>query len=737
MKTKRNGSKRLCAVLLLSAFLLIPLAGAAAEILNGSFFGGRAAEPADAAECHTLEPHASEGVIITVSEEDSLTVEAHEQDGKLVFDETKTLVFTAEFAEGWSFCADYSVFFPNDPRAHTELNGDGSVTFSFSAAAGGSVDLAVFESNAVNATPEQLPKLEIETDIPFTDINKLEWVDAHFTLTLGTKQFASGDYEGDGKIKGRGNSSWTYPKKPYSIKLSSKASLLDIPKTKKYAIIANYYDGSLMRNYITYKSFQQLIGIGYVPKCEFVDVYLNGEYNGVYLLVERIDIEKSKVNIDEASAEDLTGGYLIEKDCAGKIDLENDLWFNCPYWANGGKDYFVMKAPEPDDPELTAQMLAYLEEHMQRVHDCLINGSGEPYTQYVDPASWADFIIVQEVSKNIDGNFKTSCFMYKQSGDDRIYMTAPWDFDFAYGLVSWTNNSPDHNDCDCPPANTPDGFMTINSSAPWLRSVYENNAEFRDLLRIRYTHYRRTLLTDMTFMINEQAAYLYTAQQADHELWGKNFAYGVRKLRDFLAGRLEWLDEQWLIGDGELDLGFALNLEGGTLNFTAGGDGEAPFVGAVRCGEAVGLANADGVSSLRLTAELRRGEFLAFDYVSPAESLILDVNGESILLEAQPEPGRFCYIAQAAGEYEFTWRFEGSGNGAEAFVDNVSINLGHILGDVNMDGSVTVLDALLALRSSMDVADLGDAALLADINGDGNISIVDALLLLRRSMGVL
>ena len=93
MRTKRNGSKRLCAVLLLSAFLLIPLAGAAAEILNGSFFGGRAAEPADAAECHTLEPHASEGVIITVSEEDSLTVEAHEQDGKLVFDETKTLVF--------------------------------------------------------------------------------------------------------------------------------------------------------------------------------------------------------------------------------------------------------------------------------------------------------------------------------------------------------------------------------------------------------------------------------------------------------------------------------------------------------------------------------------------------------------------------------------------------------------------------------------------------------------------
>lgn len=504
-------------------------------------------------EAYTLTPRVSDGLACGENTPGSLSVLAHEEGDMLVFDETKSLIAEVVCAEGWTLSTKYSHFFPGDDRAYLLNPESGVYEFFFEAREGESVYLSEWQNAAINASCGELPKLYIDTEISFDEIGREEWVDATFSLILGTKEFASGDYEGTGSVKGRGNSSWMRPKKPYSIKLSSKASLLDIPKTKKYAIIPGYDDTALMRNYITYKIWQGLYGVDYVPKCEFVDVYLNGEYNGIYTLVERIDIEKSKIDIPEADADNLTGGYLIEKDVAQKIDFDSDYWFHCPYWANQSKDYFVLKAPEPEEEELKSAMLSYLEDYMQRVHDSIMGESGEPYTDYVDVSSWIDFIIVQEIAKNIDGNFKTSCFMIKQRDDDRLYMTALWDFDLAYGRVSWNNQSEEHNAVtDCPPANTADGFMVLNSSNPWMDMLYDNFPEFRTALMQRYTQYRPTLIEDMFRLIDEQAAYLAQVQDANYQLWGKNFSIGVTNLRAWLRNRIAWLDTQWLITEYEL-----------------------------------------------------------------------------------------------------------------------------------------------------------------------------------------
>lgn len=368
----------------------------------------------------------------------------------------------------------------------------------------------------------------------------------------------------------------------------------------------------MIRNFITYKVFQGLEGIGYVPKCELVDVYLNGEYNGIYILVERIAIEKSKIDIDEADADNLTGGYLIEKDITGKVNFNSDLWFDCPYRANQTQDYFVMKDPEPNDPQLVNAMLDYLTGFMQNVHDCIIGENGEDYTRYVDVSSWVDFIIVQEISKNIDGNFKTSCYMYKEKDDDHLYMTAPWDFDFAYGRVSWNNQSAEHNDVDdCPDANTPEGFMCVNSSNPWMDKLYDTKPEFRRALMERYTQYRHTLIDELFVMIEEQAAYLSIVQEPNYQLWNKPFNVAVTNLKNWLTNRIAWLDEQWLI----------------------------------------------------------------------------------------EEPS-------------------------------------YQLGDVNMDGIIDSNDALLLLRFSLGLADLGDGMELADVNDDGEVSLDDALIVLRIALGM-
>lgn len=525
----------------IAAAIALPLIAASALISALSL--GRTATKTQGSDV-TLSPALSDGITL---EDADLSIKADTSNGVITFRETKVLAFRAAFADGWSFCPDYSIFFPDDERASIADSGDGSVVFSFRAISGEKVGEEEFSSVWINASAEALPRLEIAAHAELSDIGKDEWVGARFTLTLGTKQFESGDYLGSGYIKGRGNSSWANPQKPYSIKLGLSASLLDIPATKKYAVIPSYVDPSLMRNFITYKSALLLSGIEYSPKCEFVEVYLNGKYNGIYLLVERIDIENTKIDIEEASANDITGGYIIEKDCRAKLNPKEDVWFDCPYWANQSRDCFTIKAPDIEDKALLGEMLDYLEGHMWKVHNAVMGTSGESYTQYIDADSWIDFIIMQELSKNIDGNFKTSCYIYKLSGDDKLYIAALWDFDYAYGYYPYSNASAEHNDADdCPPGDTCEGFMTINSSAPWILQLYYGSPEFREALMIRYNEYRETLIPAMRVMIYEQAAYLLPSAGSNDELWGKNFTRGVNRLASWLDGRIAWLDSQWL-----------------------------------------------------------------------------------------------------------------------------------------------------------------------------------------------
>lgn len=200
-------------------------------------------------------------------------------------------------------------------------------------------------------------------------------------------------------------------------------------------------------------------------------------------------------------------------------------------------------------------MKDYLENHLQKLHDAVMGISDEDYTKYVDIDSWIDFIIMQEIAKNIDGNLKTSCYMYKQSGDDKIYMTALWDFDLAYGMYGGSNAAPGHNDeYDCPIATTADGFMTINSSCPWILNLYNDYPEFRTALITRYNEYRYSLIPAMQRMIVEQAAYLRANTDRNDAMWNSSFVYGVNNLRNWLDGRIEWLDAQWLYKKGDVNI---------------------------------------------------------------------------------------------------------------------------------------------------------------------------------------
>lgn len=730
----------LCA--LLAALLLFSAAGAVlAEAL-----------PDRGAEEYQIAPIAGGGVRLSY-DESAFSLKLAPMYGMLRIEQSRTLTLCASFEEGWSYNAQYTNFFRDHSERVTVTDGaNGEKIFTFSAVRGEFLSEDEIAIVGIYASPEQLPQLRIDAELPFSQIDKETWVTASFTLTLGTKQFESGNFEGTGAVKGRGNTSWGQPKKPYSIKLDSKKSLLDIPKTKKYAIVASYSDPSFIRNYMTYKAGLMLSGIGYVPKCEFVEVYLNGSYNGIYLLVERVDIESNKINIEEATADELTGGYLIEKDVRDKIDFSSDLWFNCPYWANQNKDYFILKTPEPDDAALANQMRQYLEAYMQRVHDAIMGLSSESYTQYVDVSSWIDFIIVQELAKNIDGNMKTSCYMIKQAQDDKLYFTAPWDFDLAYGNpeTTWNNADYQHNDYyDCPNAQSPSDFMVINSSAPWFDKLYDDHEEFRTALMERYAQYRRGMIPAMLAMMDEQGAYLSGAMPSDEALWHRNFHAGLASLRTWFNSRIAWLDGEWLEAE-PIDLDFALNAEGGSLHFETAAN---PFMGTIIDGRIAAVSGNAGMdsfaSSVTLKLDMLAGETLSFDYKYSTEQsydiFSFSVNGQNKFSHSGESGWQsYTFTADHDGSYTFLWKYEKDysyASGSDCvWLDEIAYSGdagAGLIGDADGNGEVNVSDALLAMRFAMGLIDESELNLdNADLDENGEVNMSDAISILRIALGL-
>ncbi|MET0211055.1 MAG: CotH kinase family protein, partial [Burkholderiaceae bacterium] len=123
-------------------------------------------------------------------------------------------------------------------------------------------------------------------------------------------------YAGPMEVHGRGNYTWELPKKPYKVKLDDKAELLGMPSNKHWVLLANYADKTLMRNDVTF-ALSEAMGMAWTPRSRFVELTVNGSYDGVYQLTEHVRVDKNRVDIDELDADDtsaskITGGYLLE-----------------------------------------------------------------------------------------------------------------------------------------------------------------------------------------------------------------------------------------------------------------------------------------------------------------------------------------------------------------------------------------------------------------------------------------
>lgn len=297
-----------------------------------------------------------------------------------------------------------------------------------------SVSLAVMTANdsyvlspLVTIKSAKDPTAGIRTGLPVVYIDTAGGVDikskdTYVTATVGIRGF--GGYQdfapAPARVKGRGNTTWEWPKKPYLIAFDSRQSVLGMPKHKRWVLLANFMDRTLMRNIVSMKVSSMMTGLAWTPRCVPVELVLNGKHKGSYLLIEQVRVDKNRVNISE------TDGLLYE------LDFHYD---NTVQWKDHGIP-FAVKYPDEDD--ITADQISRAKSIISEASNVLY-GSGftDPqngYAKYLDVDSYIDYWIVYEVMCNHELGNPGSVYFHKDV-DGKLTAGPCWDFD--WGVLSF------------------------------------------------------------------------------------------------------------------------------------------------------------------------------------------------------------------------------------------------------------------------------------------------------------
>ncbi len=251
------------------------------------------------------------------------------------------------------------------------------------------------------------------------------------------------------QIRLRGNSTSAPDKKPFKIKFEKKVSLFGLPEAKDWVLLANYYDKSNLRNYLAYLTANKLDNLSFQPSSIFVDLYLNEEYQGLYLLTEQIEANEGRVDIKNNVSKKGINSFLIEADvCA--IDeypgMENFCYINIhPY-------SFSLKYPDADDylkalkgndkkyVEQYTKDVVWLKKALNDISTAINSNDFDNFKQYIDVDSFIDYYLVQEFFKNVDVGSLSQYYVIDQSSNPVKLSCGPvWDFDIAAGVIDETS----------------------------------------------------------------------------------------------------------------------------------------------------------------------------------------------------------------------------------------------------------------------------------------------------------
>ncbi len=332
-------------------------------------------------------------------------------------------------------------------------------------------------------------------------------------------------------IKGRGNTSWSMPKKDYKIEFSKKQSMLGMPKDKDWALIANYSDKTLLKNYLMYKLSAKL-GAFYAPRCEFVELYLNGEYLGVYLLTETIKIAENRINMPKTS-----GSYIAEMKRNYRVG-QQVIFSHVLKQDSIGQPFRIHypSAASEEELQIIQEHIEIFEEYLKSVESQKDN----EMAKWINIDEYIKNYWVQEFSKNPDAGSYSSIYFTWEKGNV-IKMGPVWDFDLSFG---------GHSNDD------------VNLTEKWhVKNGYWNKMVFKDSemesLRRQYWNSNEDIFYSTLNVVDSMYSFLQKSAGNNFKKWDilqsvgpyfHRYAYSSYKeaiddLKRWINERINWINK--------------------------------------------------------------------------------------------------------------------------------------------------------------------------------------------------
>lgn len=364
------------------------------------------------------------------------------------------------------------------------------------------------------------------------------------------------------EVRGRGNSTWGLPKKPYRIKFPVKFSPvgLDHAKAKSWVILAHDMDKSLLRNHLAFEISRILFNasenyhnegaVMFTPCSQFVNVYMNDDYHGVYQMSDQMEVAKGRIDIDRLKAVDgsdaskITGGYLVE------TNIHHDEGYPVSFNSSRGI-YMDHKYPKDDDCDIA--QYRYMEDFIYKAESILYSYDFKDpqygWRKWFDEKTLADYIIVKELAGDMDGY--TSTYFYKRRGIDKIFFGPVWDVD-----KGWNNDKRE------PHGNTLSQLMIYGGfymppyiNPDWFHRFWQDE-EFRKFVGTRWAQKREALVSKVLSELDSMPKSMSKAIRANFSVWEFNYQYSneanmpartyeleIQRMKELTKQRAELLDK--------------------------------------------------------------------------------------------------------------------------------------------------------------------------------------------------
>jgi hypothetical protein len=416
---------------------------------------------------------------------------------------------------------------------------------------GSEEEIPVFNQDWNKPMPEvdqDIPVVYITTENNAAITSKEEYVRGHVTISdLKGRYSDVKKLESPMKIRGRGNSTWKYDKKPYRIKLDEKQKVLGMDKNKDWVLLANYCDKSLLRNIVAMEISRKLEfawTIDMIP----VEVYLNDEYLGVYNICQHKEVANHRVDIAE---DELL--FELDKNMDEPVHFRSSV---CKIPVN-------FSHPEQPADDVIKSAKQYFTDFETVLYGDNFTSPANGYAKYIDVDSFIRYYIIQELSYNIDGKCCKSTFLTKQK-DKKLEMYFVWDFDLAFGNCNYFGN---YYNLD----NGPTGFHTRdylsdytsggvnygNYGKGWYYRLFQDPA-FVDKVQKKWNEIYPFLRTIPDLIDDHVEAIGEDPIKRNFDKWkilGKyiwpqtkpypdTHAGEVEKLKEFYTARLNWLNSE-------------------------------------------------------------------------------------------------------------------------------------------------------------------------------------------------